>query len=132
MTNELTDEMLANIRQKYLNVVETHRSANTTDEQYWQGRKDGNREIMALLPSVTTDYSALNKSSLGYRPPVGELFDRFVEDAVYFMAATVYELKTGRLDMRTKTGLRDTVELYDRLAADGVVPVIDDHCLFDQ
>jgi len=56
--------------------------------------------------------------------------DGLLEDAVYNIAAILYELDDLRkTHPQTKRNLYSFIERYDLLSLKGVVPVISDHCL---
>ena len=71
-------------------------------------------------------------SSSGYIPVDSELFQDLLEDAVYNVAAILYEIECEeRVHPQTRLNLERFVDRYDYLAEEGKFRVIEDHCLVD-
>jgi len=133
MTIELRNpSALDQIKLIYRDTLEEfHKSTRGEDEQYWQGRKDAMRVVLALLQSDEADnINTLLETSPGYIPTERAIFQELLKSAVYNAAAIVWELKVdGKADYRTLANLRSFVEGYEYMAQQGKVERITDHCL---
>ncbi len=103
------------------------------DEKYWQGRKDGARLMFAILTDDAYWRDSLNdvvRTSPNSRMFDYQLANALLADAVYAVAAALYELREmKKLDVRTRLNLESFIGDYTFLAGQGKFPVIDDHCL---
>lgn len=106
-------------------------SADSDDKDYWQGRKDAMRLVYAILdPERKESMEQLLETSPGYIPVDRVMYHELIADAVYNAAAIVWEIEArGKPDFRTIGNLKAFVRSYERIARDGKLPVIDDHCL---
>lgn len=110
------------------------KEAGGKQEDYWQGRKDGARLMLAIIMDNLSDKDGGDLRSLVDSSPMSRKFDwelanELLEDAVYNVSAILYELEDlGRADIRTKINLKNFVLMYDVLSRQGKFPVIDDHC----
>ncbi|MCP5018934.1 MAG: hypothetical protein GY938_27200 [Ketobacter sp.] len=84
--------------------------------------------VFALLSSET-NWADLTESSGNSRVFDFELANSVLEDAVYNVAAALYELEEDKwIHPQTKRNLHDFVSRYDFLADQGKFPELLDHC----
>lgn len=107
--------------------------AGGEDENYWQGRKDSARLMFAIL--INSDQQKKSLRQLVESSPNSQTFDyklanSLLADAVYNIAAIIYELKSdGKLHHRTRRNLLEFISDYDHSAKQGKFPIIADHSL---
>ena len=110
-------------------LLDTYSQFRKTPTDYWQGRKDGSRLMYALLGDDSLgDLKLLTQTSPRSEASDREIVNELLADAVYNVAAILYELEQGRVDARTKMNLVLFLQDYHAYASEGMFPVIDDHC----
>lgn len=128
----MNEETIQQLRDLYRDtLIEFKQNAGFEDQDYWQGRKDAMRLCLTLiLPELEDNLRTLLETSPNYIPVESELIQDLLDDAVYNVAAIVYEIEElPRVDGRTLLNLKNFVRRYDYLAKQGKFKIITDHCL---
>lgn len=114
-------------------LFDTQKQFMETPDEYWQGCKDGARRMLMIFVDEERRESlqdVLDNSYGGGRKFDHEIVSDLLEDAVYNIAAIVYEINYEKPHPQTRHNLKQWIERYEYLSRErGLFPVIDDHCL---
>ena len=140
--NDNSREDVYNIRDNmfeyYIGVLDEYANSDNDTIDYWQGRKDASRAMLAIISTSLGEmgdvraYNLMAETSSDARLSKTEAMQKVLSSAIPLVAMAVMRDAEGRLmSPSTRDGLYQFVCHYDKLAKEGVVKKIN-HALVKQ